>query len=89
MLHHPANQDPQDRQCAEWLACKSSTASWDPKTEEYKIICDALDTCLEFQYDSDSNTTRCKKWGSYDEDIEALTFEKYQSRDTGLKNHIS
>ena len=78
-----------DRQCSEWLSCKSSTASWDSKTEEYKIICDDLDTCLETQYDSDSNTTKCKTWGSYDDSVEALTFEKYQSRDTGLKNHIS
>ncbi|MFA6466729.1 MAG: carbohydrate binding domain-containing protein [Patescibacteria group bacterium] len=78
-----------DRQCSEWLACKSSTASYDSKTDEYKIICDELDTCLEFQYDPDSNTTKCKKWGSYDEDVEALTFEKYQSRNTGLRDHVS
>ena len=78
-----------DRQCAEWLACKSSTASFDDNTNEYKIICDDLDACLEFQYDTDSNTTKCKKWGSYDEDVEALTFEKYQSRDTGLRRHMS
>ncbi|MFA6307237.1 MAG: hypothetical protein WC664_00150 [Patescibacteria group bacterium] len=77
-----------DRQCSEWLACKSSTAVKDADGN-YKIICDDLDTCLEFQYNPDSNTTKCKKWGSYDEDIEALTIEKYQSRDTGLKNHIS
>lgn len=79
-----------DRQCAEWLACKSSTASLDPNTEQYKIICDDIDDCQEFQYDSDSNTTKCIKWDSYDDPVyptdpptEALTFEKYQSRGTG------
>jgi hypothetical protein len=78
-----------DRQCAEWLACKSSTATLDEDTDTYKIICDDLDTCIEFQFDTDSNSTKCKKWGSHDTTVEALTFEKYQSRDTGLRNHIS
>lgn len=78
-----------DRQCAEWLACKSSTATYDEDSHSYKIVCDDLDTCLEFQYDPDSNTTKCKKWGSYDEEVEALTIEKYQSRATGLRDHIS
>lgn len=78
-----------DRQCAEWLACKSSTATYDEDSKSYKIVCDDLDTCLEFQYDPDSNTTKCKKWGSYDEEIEALTIEKYQSRATGIRDHIA
>jgi hypothetical protein len=78
-----------DRQCAEWLACKSSAASYNKDTEEYKIICDELGSCIDFQYDPDSNTTKCKKWGSFDDTDEALTIEKYQSRNTGFRNHVS
>lgn len=78
-----------DRQCSEWLACKSSTAVLDPDTQEYRVVCDDLDSCIEFQYDSNSNTTKCKKWGSYENNIEALTYEQYQSRDSGPRDHIT
>lgn len=77
-----------DRQCAEWLACKSSSAVLDPDSQEYKIICDQLDTCLEYKYNSDSNTTKCKKWATLDEDPRALTYDVYQSRTSGPRGFL-
>lgn len=77
-----------DRQCAEWLACKSSSAVWDQASGEYKIVCDDLSSCVEYKYNSDSNTTKCKKWASYDTEVVPLTFANYQSRATGSYNHI-
>ncbi|MBU1202842.1 hypothetical protein KKH39_02260 [Patescibacteria group bacterium] len=77
-----------DRQCSEWLTCKSSSAVLDPDTQEYRIVCDDLDSCIEFEYDSNSNITRCKRWESY-ANSDALTYEKYQSRDSGARDHMT
>lgn len=75
-----------DRQCAEWLACKSSTAVWDENANGYKTICDGLNTCIE--YDDTNNITKCKKWASYNDTVQPLTTELYQSRTSGDNNHL-
>lgn len=78
-----------DRQCAEWLTCKSSTAVFNKETNDYDLICDGLDACVEYD-DDDSSVTSCKKWADYDEsNIEALTASVYQTRTTGQYNHLS
>jgi hypothetical protein len=74
-----------DRQCAEWLSCKSSTAVFDPNTASYKVICDALDSCIG--YGDNNNITQCAEWGS-NTDTTPLTFEEYQSRATGVNDHL-
>lgn len=34
-----------NRDCAEWLQCASSHASWDPNTSTFRTICDGLALC--------------------------------------------
>lgn len=75
-----------DRQCAEWLACRSSSAVWDSNQNEYKTICDSLGSCLE--YSSTNNITNCQKWDISSDDIVALTKDVYQSRATGHNEHL-
>lgn len=77
-----------DRQCAEWLSCKSSTAVWDQDAGEYKLICDNLSSCIEYDDSGSSNSSRCKKWASYDEDLEPLTFNLYQTRASGSYDRL-
>ncbi len=75
-----------DRQCAEWLGCKSSTAVLDPKTNSYKIVCDAIDSCTEFN--TTSNISQCAQWSTYT-DEQPLDVAEYQSRATGENSHLS
>ncbi len=74
-----------DRQCAEWLACKSLTAVFNEDTSQYEMICDALDSCVE--YSSTSNITQCRKWATYTPDS-PLTVTEYQDRVSGINEHI-
>jgi hypothetical protein len=75
-----------DRQCAEWLACKSSTAVLDPKTNSYKIVCDAIDSCTDFN--ASSNISQCAQWSTYT-DEQPLNIAEYQSRATGENSHLT
>ena len=74
-----------DRQCAEWMSCKSASAAFNDFTNEYEIICDKLDICEE--YDSENNITKCKRWKAGD-DLFALETEVYQSRTSGTNDHL-
>ncbi|MBP9802110.1 hypothetical protein KBC40_00810 [Patescibacteria group bacterium] len=75
-----------DRQCAEWLACKSSTAVLDPKTNSYKIVCDAIDSCTDFN--TASNISQCAQWSTYG-DTAPLDIAEYQNRATGENSHLT
>ena len=75
-----------DRQCAEWLSCKSSTAVFDENTNSYKVICDAIDSCTEFN--ATSNITKCAQWSSYGNDA-PLTVAEYQDRASGDGDHLT
>ncbi|MCB9802894.1 hypothetical protein H6761_02650 [Candidatus Nomurabacteria bacterium] len=75
-----------DRQCAEWLSCKSSTAVFDEQTSSYKIICDAIDSCTE--YSDANNITQCAQWSTYTDAI-PLTIVEYQDRATSTTERIS
>ena len=75
-----------DRQCAEWLSCKSAAASMNEDTGEYSIICDKLGVCDE--YDSENNITKCSNWKT-DEELLALETNIYQSRTTGPAGHLN
>jgi len=37
-----------DRECAEWLGCRSSVSVWDNETQDYKNICTNLGLCNEY-----------------------------------------
>lgn len=77
-----------DRECSEWLDCKSSSAVFDDKTSTYKTICEAIDTCLE--YDNINSINHCKRWAeaTTTDDI-ALTTDVYRARVTGENNHLA
>jgi hypothetical protein len=73
-----------DRECAEWLTCKSSIPSFDPRTSTWVNKCDDIGLCTE--YDATGNSSRCAEWS--DSDPEVLSAERYQQRDvswTGLE----
>ncbi len=73
-----------DRQCSEWLACRSSSVVWDKDNNRYKVVCTDIGTCTEF--DSNNNVTKCGEWTT--PEVQALTVDNYQSRATGLNDHI-
>ena len=74
-----------DRQCAEWLACKSSSTVFDQRTSSYEVICDAVDSCTE--YSNENNITQCANWATYTTTT-PLTIAEYQSRVTGANDHL-
>lgn len=76
-----------DRQCSEWLSCKSSAAVWDPENRNYVIVCDNIDSCVK--YDSSNNITNCKKWAPPLVTPTPLTIQEYQSRASGINNHLT
>ncbi|MFA6252976.1 MAG: hypothetical protein WCV69_01760 [Patescibacteria group bacterium] len=73
-----------DRQCSEWLACRSSSVVWDNDNNRYKVVCADIGTCTEF--DSKNNVTKCGEWAT--PTIQALTVDNYQNRSTGADNHM-
>ncbi|MFA5126877.1 MAG: hypothetical protein WC465_02660 [Patescibacteria group bacterium] len=73
-----------DRQCGEWLACRSSSVVWDSDNNKYKVVCADLSLCNEF--DPDNNITKCGNW--VDPGNLPLTEDLYQSRTTGANNHL-
>lgn len=73
-----------DRQCSEWLACRSSSVVWDKDNNRYKVVCADIGTCTEF--DSKNNVTKCGEWTT--PAIQALTVDNYQSRATGANDHL-
>lgn len=77
-----------DRECSEWLDCKSASAVFNPQTNTYDTVCDAIGTCLE--YDNTSSINHCKRWApdTTADDI-ALTDEVYRARTTGANNHLA
>lgn len=77
-----------DRECSEWLDCKSASAVFDPKTNTYTTVCDAIGVCLE--YDNTNSINHCKRWAeeTTTDDI-ALTADVYRDRATGANNHLA
>lgn len=73
------------RQCAEWLACKASSSVYNPTTGEYDIVCDEIDTCIE--YDSRGSVSKCATWDTRTPEA-PLTHRVYQNRTTGDGNHL-
>jgi hypothetical protein len=74
-----------DRQCGEWLACRSSSVVWDKDNNRYKVVCSDIGTCIK--YDSTNNVTKCAEWlpsGT----AQALTVANYQDRATGDNEKI-
>ncbi len=49
-----------DRQCSEWLACRSATEVFDPATNSFRQVCDQVGTCTK--YSSGSDILNCAQW---------------------------
>ncbi len=49
-----------DRQCAEWLACRSATEVFDSANNSFRQICDQVGTCNEYKPGSD--IMNCANW---------------------------
>ena len=75
-----------DRQCSEWLACRSSSVVWDKDNNRYKVVCSDMGTCIK--YDSTNNVTKCAEWLPVDADTSALTVASYQDRATGVDDRV-
>lgn len=73
-----------DRQCGEWLACRSSSVVWDKDNSKYKVVCSDMGTCIK--YDSTNNITKCAEWS--DAPVSALTLASYQDRATGVNDRL-
>jgi hypothetical protein len=73
-----------DRECGEWLQCRSSHRVWDDKTASWKMVCDAVGRCNKTpenpQEDSISN---CANWVEQDpfDPPALLTANQYVKRD--------
>jgi|GEM_PF-5850253 len=70
-----------DRQCGEWLDCRTSENVFNPSTGTYQSVCTAFSLCAEFE--RVGNVTRCIRYvdSSYSGDL--LDAGVYGARDTG------
>ncbi len=66
-----------DRECAEWLACKSSKASWNTNTNKYEQICEGVDLCS--RYSASGGSAACSQWSRRDAVL--LSEQAYAKRD--------
>ncbi len=76
-----------DRECGEWLQCRSSHRVWDVKNSRWKNVCDSIGRCNKVpETSSENNLTNCASW--VESDLEnndfsgvALTPQNYIDRD--------
>jgi hypothetical protein len=73
------------RQCAEWLACKSSSSEFNPETQQYDVLCDDISSCTE--YDKRGSVTKCATWDTYTSSTPLMT-SVYQFRVSGDNSHL-
>ncbi|OGF20812.1 hypothetical protein A2316_01755 [Candidatus Falkowbacteria bacterium RIFOXYB2_FULL_38_15] len=73
-----------DRVCGEWLACKTSTTTWDSFSNKKREICDGIGLCNKVAEGNQAVT--CGQWiddSPENKTAEFLDLEKYTSRNTG------
>ncbi len=52
-----------DRECGEWLQCRSSHRVWDEKKGAWKNVCDSIGRCNKLPENSaESSITNCANW---------------------------
>lgn len=68
-----------DRECGEWLACRSSVSVWDNETQKYKKICTSLGLCDEFAPVGDSS--ECVHFIESEHAEDVLSEALYTARD--------
>lgn len=70
-----------DRQCGEWLDCRSSETVFNPSTGGYQNVCTAFSLCAE--YERVGNSTRCIRYADSSYSGSTLTAKHYAGRDVG------
>lgn len=68
-----------DRECGEWLSCRSSVSVWDPEASEYKNVCTNLGLCN--QYSTSVESGECVNFIESEHSGDILTEAQYVSRD--------
>lgn len=76
-----------DRECGEWLQCRSSHRVWDAAAGKYKEVCDALGRCNQAASANSaagSDITNCANWvdGTHELANNLLTDGAYRNRAT-------
>lgn len=72
-----------DRQCGEWLDCRSSETVFNPSSGNFQSVCTAYGLCAA--YETIGNTTRCTRYVDSDYSGQTLSPKLYEARDTGWK----
>lgn len=72
-----------DRQCGQWLDCRSSEAVFNPSSGQFQNVCTSYSLCA--QYERIGNTTQCVRYVDSDYSGTTLSPKLYASRDTGWK----
>ncbi|MFH1291753.1 MAG: hypothetical protein ABIH87_00960, partial [bacterium] len=84
-----------DRECGEWLQCRTSHNVWDDSTGEpkYKEVCDLIGRCgqakvVQSGQSKDKQQAVCTSWldGVHEDKNTVLTETRYRSRKLGWKN---
>ena len=72
-----------DRECGEWLQCKSSHRVLDAKSGKYKEVCDAIGRCDNVIVDNKGEITNCSNWidGLHEASNQILSDSFYRNRD--------
>lgn len=68
-----------DRQCGEWLDCRSSETIFNQSSGQYQSVCTAFSLCAE--YERVGNSTRCIRYVESSHTGEVLSPKAYASRD--------
>jgi hypothetical protein len=73
-----------DRECGEWLQCRSSHRVFDTQTGNYKEVCDSIGSCNKSPVSAEKgDITNCANWISQqDRGVQILTEDVYRSRNT-------
>ncbi len=72
-----------DRQCGEWLDCRSSETVFNATTGQYQNVCTSYSLCAEFE--RVGNTTRCVRYVESSYSGTTLTPDIYSARTIGSK----
>lgn len=77
-----------DRECGEWLQCRSSHRVFDTQTGSYKEVCDAIGRCNQaFSSGSTGDIINCANWldNAHELSGQVLTDNAYRNRSTEWK----
>jgi len=77
-----------DRECGEWLQCRSSHRVWDQQNGKWKNVCDQIGRCTRApENPEEDNVSNCAEWVEEDPiySNQVLSPETYAKRDISWK----